>query len=84
MVEVVKSGWGLLWRSENSIDGKNQHLMWHGGRPLFFDTRREARNYRTERYGYILSRPDLQTEPHGWRFPLVVKAKLTLSMEEIP
>jgi len=82
MVEVVKSGWALLWRSSNSIDGNTRHLMWHGGKPLFFKTRREARNYRTERYGYILSRPDLKAEPDGWKFPAVVRATLTLSMKE--
>jgi hypothetical protein len=65
--------WGLLWRSENCLDGKRQHLCCESCVPVLFRTRQEARDYADRRYGYIRTRPDLQTEPHGWRLPLPVR-----------
>ena len=79
MASHSKNGWGLLWRSENSIDGKTEHLMWLHGMPLFFKTREQARSYRHKTYNYIRQRPDLLSEPHGWRYPAVVKVVMTLS-----
>ena len=74
------SKWGLLWRSENLLDGKCRHLISEEGKILFFHTRQEARDYAYLKYGYIKKRPDLQAEPHGWDFPKVVKIKLSVEV----
>ncbi len=81
-----QDGWGLLWYSSNQLNGVDQHLMWHGGKPLFFDTRREARAYHKVKYGYLRTRPDLQREPFGWTVPKVVKVVLTtnIKLAEMP
>lgn len=69
--------WGIQWRSENELDGKVEHLMWdYGTTPLLFKTRREARAYCKETYGYIRHRPDLRAEPHGWKPARVVKVRI--------
>lgn len=68
--------WGILWRSDNSLDGKREYLIYdreRGVGPALFRTRREARAYRDERFGYIGKRKDLKREPHGWKLPRVVQ-----------
>ena len=73
--------WGLLWRSDNRLDGHTEHLLRHWrtydpglvNNPLLFRTRRQARAYRDEHFGYIRNRPDLKAEPHEWKLPKVVK-----------
>ena len=77
-----RAGWGLVWRSDNRLNGRTRYLIWDCGRPLLFNTRWEARHYRDEVYGYIRSRPDLQAEPHGWKIPAVVRATVTFETEE--
>lgn len=61
--------WGLAWRQH----GLALSLIWEAGKPCLFRTRREARAYATQRYGYIKQRPDLQAAPHHWQMPLPVK-----------
>ena len=75
--------WALLWRSENRLDGYREHLIrdWKDPdalTPKLFRTRREARAWKKERYGYINDRPDLRREPHGWKPPKVVKVDVTI------
>ena len=71
--------WGLLWRSNNSLNGKTKRIIWNKRRPLMFDTRQEARDYNTKHYGYIRERKDLRVEPHGWKYPTPVKIKVVLA-----
>lgn len=65
--------WGLEWFSETKLDGTTHHLIFENCRPVFFDSRHEARKYANEKYGYIKSRKDLRVEPHGWRMPKPVR-----------
>lgn len=65
--------WGLLWHSKNRTDGLQEHLLWENGNVPMFQTRHEARQFSHKKYGYILTRPDLRQEPHGWRMPRPVK-----------
>lgn len=51
--------WAVKWRSE-CLKGKQEYIMWAFGYPLIFKTRREARAYVTQEYGYIAERPDLR------------------------
>jgi hypothetical protein len=73
--------WGVLWRSDNRLDGSTRHLLGaadHPTRTLLFETRAAARAYVRERWGYIAGRPDLQAEPHGWRVPEVVRVAVSV------
>jgi hypothetical protein len=70
--------WGVQWYSVNRLDGITRRLIWGGGLPLLFRTRKDARDYVAERYGYIRHRPDLRAEPHGWRVPRAVRVEVTL------
>ena len=65
--------WGLKWRSVNRLDGKTEYIMFNDRLPLLFVTRREARAYARQKYGYIRDRLDLRREPCGWRMPRPVK-----------
>ena len=68
--------WGVLWRSKNRIDGGREHLMYRDCLPVLFQQRWEARNWIQENYGYLKTRKDLLSEPHGWKMPIPVKVKL--------
>lgn len=70
--------WAALWRSENRLDGKRSYLIYLDGYPVLFKTRKEAREYIKREYGYIQSRPDLRSEPHGWKMPISVRVKIIL------
>lgn len=74
--------WAVLWQSENRLDGKRAHIM-NGGDclPVLFRSRRAARQYAAEHYGYIATRPDLRREPHGWKMPQAIKVRLVLAQE---
>lgn len=72
----MRTTWAGLWRSENRRDGKTEHLLYRDCLPCLFRTRREAREYIEQRYGYIRGREDLKTEPHGWRVPVAVKVRV--------
>jgi hypothetical protein len=68
--------WSALWRSENKLDGKREHLLFENYFPVMFRTRKQAREYINARYGYIKERKDLQQEPHGWKMPTPVRIKV--------
>lgn len=71
------SAWGLQWYSRNRLDGESRYLLWDGPTiPLLYRTRREARLDALRRYGYIKTRVDLRTEPHGWRLPRPIRVTL--------
>jgi len=70
--------WGILWRSENRLDGKREFVTWHECKPLLFRTRKEAREWIEQRYGYIRRSPDLQAEPHGWKMPKAVRVTVRI------
>jgi len=73
--------WGVLWRSNNRLDGVREHLIYDSRIPLLFITRREARKFIAERYGYLRARPDLKAEPHGWKMPIPVKVEFQWSLK---
>ena len=78
-----RKAWGILWRSNNALDGRREHLDGdpnHPCRTLLFDSRAEARRYNNERYGYIRTRPDLRAEPHGWEMPKVVRVLIRMEI----
>ena len=64
--------WGVEWRAQNRFDDTDRHLAWEYDVRLF-RTRRECRDFIEQEFGYIKTRPDLQTEPHGWRMPVAVR-----------
>lgn len=78
--------WAVKWMSRNELNGYTEHFVTTrtGGRPpelsgcriALFRTRKMARAWRDEYYGYIRRRPDLQKEPHGWMIPKVVKVAM--------
>ena len=67
--------WGILWHSENRLDGVTKHLLRNEETHVvgLWRSRAEAREYATEHWGYIRNRPDLRSEPHGWRMPKAVR-----------
>lgn len=76
--------WAVEWRSANRLDGRRRHLVWSPesgpGDYRLFRTRAACRAYIEARYGYIRKRPDLRSEPIGWRIPQAVRVKV----EETP
>ena len=74
--------WAVLWRENNKLDGKNEHILGNGnGLPLLFDTRSQAREYLEARYGYIRNRKDLKAEPFGWKMPIAVKIVMQFRLQ---
>ncbi len=70
--------WAILMRSRNRLDGYREWLdgtVDHPCRRRLFETRKEARSYIKEHYGYF-SRPDLTAEPHGWKMPVPVRVEV--------
>jgi hypothetical protein len=65
--------WGALWHSRNTLGGDFEHLLFENCSPVLFRTRREARKWIDDKYGYIRNRPDLKAEPHGWKIPTAVR-----------
>lgn len=59
--------WALQWNSRGST-----HLLHEKCLPLLFRTRKAARAFADERYGYIKTRADLRAPPHEWRMPTPV------------
>ncbi len=68
--------WAAEWHSKNNLDGEKRHILYESLLPALFRTRRECRTYIKDRYGYIAERPDLRSEPHGWRIPQAVKVEI--------
>jgi len=75
------SQWGILWRSNNWLDGETEHLIFdpETGLPRLFRVREKARQYARDHYGYIRKRKDLHDEPHGWKYPTVVRVDIKYS-----
>lgn len=67
--------WGIEWNSSNRLDGERRFIVMRDLCPALFKSRREARAYRDEKYGYIKGRPDLKAEPHGWTLPRIVRVE---------
>lgn len=76
------SRWGLLWRSHSKLEGTTEFLIYQDLMPALFLTRKEAREFADEHYGYIRTRADLRAEPHGWKMPIPVR--VCLSIERAP
>lgn len=74
--------WAAEWHSCNRLDGEKRHILYEGLFPKLFHTRAETRAYIKEKYGYIASREDLRSEPHGWKVPQAVKVKIGRSLNE--
>ncbi|MDP3740320.1 MAG: hypothetical protein Q8R02_23235 [Hyphomonadaceae bacterium] len=73
--------WAIQWRSANRLDGYKTHLMAdETGLPLMFATRALGRAFAKKRYWFFRTRPDLTTEPHGWKMPRAVKVIVTVRM----
>lgn len=72
--------WAVQWHSVNKLDGERRDLI--GGLDRLFKTRKEARQYIKERYGFIQEREDLRIEPHGWKMPVAVKVVVEISIAE--
>jgi hypothetical protein len=72
--------WGLQWYSKNKLNGETRHLILciENHVPVLFRTRKLARLYAQNRYGFIKNRKDLRNEPHGWRFPQPIKVQVTI------
>ena len=68
--------WAGEWHSNSLLDGERRHILYENRFPALFHTRRACREYINDKYGYIKTRPDLRTEPHGWRMPQPVKVEV--------
>ena len=79
MTDLAFTRWGVLWRSENILEGRERYIMWESECPMLFRTRVQARKWIHENYGYIAKRPDLKREPHGWRMPVPVRVEVRLA-----
>lgn len=77
--DIVIERWGALWRSNNKLDGVNQHIIFENYLPALFLTKKEAIKFIKQKYGYIATRKDLRDEPHGWRMPKPIKLKISIS-----
>lgn len=69
--------WGLLWWSKNKPDIQN-HLIFKKSEPVTFRTRKEAREFANQEYGYIKTRKEARAQPFGWRFPKAVRISITI------
>ena len=49
-----------------------------GYKTMVFATRAKARAWIQKNYGYIKSRPDLRSEPHGWKTPVAVRVTVNI------
>ena len=80
MAKAVLNRWAVKWVSDSALDGKREHLCLYKNCELIgiFRTHKEARKFRDDEYGYIRHRKDLRSEPHGWKFPKIVRVKVTI------
>lgn len=65
--------WAVKCHSRNE-----SRFMWREYRPILFWTRKEARKWIEENYGYIRMRMDLCSAPHHWRMPRAVPVTVTI------
>ena len=83
--------WGILWVSNNRLDGYRSHLMGSaaiakpeavsGCKLMVFPTRARARRYIEDNYSYIRQRRDLREEPHGWKMPRAVRVRMSVETD---
>lgn len=74
--------WAILWRSGKR--NKSTHLINVDCDVLLFNTRKEARKFNEENFGYIKGRSDLKGSPHFWKFPSVVRVQVKYRLKEKP
>ncbi len=67
--------WAVLFHSKNRLDGDRRDLLGAGDGIQMFHTRREARAWANEKFGYMRKRPDLKAEPHGWKSAKPVRVR---------
>ena len=65
--------WAVQWMCP-----KPEYILWRQCLPLLFRSRRDARVWIEENYGYIKTRADLRSIPHNWRLPRAVKVAVIL------
>jgi hypothetical protein len=74
--------WAILWQSSTNLMGIDAISCGTSQTNIMiFHTRHEARKEIWIRFGYIKDRPDLKSEPHGWKMPKPVRIKLTVELE---
>lgn len=76
-------GWAVKWRSgPNNIDQRVwEHFCPRTAGELgscVFKSRKAAKAWAKEQFGYITARRDLRRYPHDWRLPIVVRVSLTI------
>jgi hypothetical protein len=73
--------WSVKWVSDSKLDGHTEHLMNVRGLgvPMLFTTREQARIWIKTNYGYIAHRPDLRSQPHGWKMPRAVRVAVSIT-----
>jgi hypothetical protein len=77
-LRIMGNLWAAEWYQHNQLDGITRRIVYDDRcLPALFRTRRECRDYITEKYGYIKTRKDLRQEPHGWRLPYPVKVEIS-------
>lgn len=82
--------WAVMKRSVNNLDGDRSYLAgryygnptpeFEGCEKLLFTTRKAARDFIEEKFGYIRERQDLRCEPHGWRVPKPVRVCVSIAL----
>lgn len=72
----------ILWAVQWVTKAGPEWIIWRHCLPLLFLTRREARAWIEENYGYIKTRPDLRANPHNWRLPRAMRVAVIL--KELP
>lgn len=70
--------WAVKWASRNRMNGVQEHLTRKDCVPILFRTKREAIKWIDSNYAYLRARPDLRSEPFGWRRPKAVKVKIEI------
>ena len=64
--------WAVEFRSDCT------HFVFRNCNPLLFRTRREARQFAKDEYGYIADRPDLRKPPFNWKTARVVRVSVSI------
>ena len=74
------SAWAVLFRQVNKVDGAKCHLVHQpiSCVPFLYRTRKQAKLFIEQEFGYIRRRKDLQDEPHGWRMPIPIRVNITI------
>lgn len=77
--------WAIRHVSYNRLDGYHEYLE---GDPdtqthlRLFQSRSGAREYISQKHGYMRTRPDLKREPFGWKVPVAVKVTLEFTVSQ--